>query len=447
MSRCAQTPDRVWQTVRCFPGGLGCCLLGLALSCAAPVYALRLEPGIGLGLEQTSNAALTPQQPRSDTILMSYVGGNLTHVDGHLDTTVSATLNKHDYLQNTFADRRYFKLDAVANWDVRPRELQWHLRNRYFQRPVTTEDSATPDNVQDSNVFSLDGLWRIPASGISTYTLQPEVRRYYYEQQNTDNVQLSLTGRWIYPLHRLTGVGIDLGFRQVDYQQAGVADTRFSRAHLSINAVRPRSHIDISLGVTRVQRNTGSSAGFSGSLEWLFDLTHASRVKTVVSSEITDSSSGSTRIQTDAQGETQTIQVTTDVIRNKRLSLSYLHEDGLARSRLWLDLREILYSDSPNDRKVARLGAELEYPVSPVLVGGVYSRYVRTRLVEQFRTDRLLNVGVHIKYRHTPRLKSSLDLRYQDKQSSNASRTYQDTVIYYEMVYGFGGVYRRTRGG
>ena len=431
-----------WQTI------VRLILVGGLLSVATSAQALRFEPGAGVGIEATSNAALDETNERSDVIAITYVGASLVHNDGPLSGNINASLNKHNYLNDTFDDQRFLKLDAAANWAMVPGELNGSLRDQFFQRPVVAVNSATPNNLQDSNIFTLSAVWNLPSSGVSHFSLIPEFKRFYYEAQATDNTQFSLTGNWQYPMFRLTGIGTNISFREVDYDQPLITDTRFSSLHITLNGKRARSTFDISLGATNVQRDGSEShTGFSGDMTWLAEISRLSKIKTVVASELTDASNGGVSNRLDENGEVIDIQVTTDVIRNKLLSFSYLREDVTLKTRTWIDFREILYSDSPNDRKISRGGIEMDYPISGLLSSGAYLRYTKTRLTQQLRTDKLTTAGFNFRYRHTAKLKSTIDFRLQNKDSSRASQSYHDSTVYYELVYGFGSVYRRARGG
>lgn len=411
--------------------------------------ALVIEPGVGVGVEYTDNAKLDEVNEQSDTIVNTYVGANISHDQGALKSNLSAAFNKHNYLQDSFDDQRYLKLIANADWAMLDNSLIWSLKDQFFQRPVVSTGNLTPNNIQDTNVFSLNAQWHVPVPGISRLTLIPEYKKFYYEVQSTDNQQYGLTASWQYPYFRLTGLGLTASVRTVDYEQPLIADTTFTSFYFNSTGKRARSDFEINLGATNVNREGDQShTGFAGDVLWLLDISSVSKIRTVLSTELTDASNGGVNTRTDpTTGELVNIQVTTDVIRNKLFSFSYLREDGVLKSRVWTDFREVLYSDSPNDRKIGIVGIELDYPLSEHLTSGFYTRYNKTRLTQQLRTDEITTVGLHFKYQHARKLKSTIDIRHQEKDSTAAGRSYSNASIYYEMVYGFGSVYRRSRSG
>ena len=125
----------------------------------------------------------------------------------------------------------------------------------------------TPDNTQDTNVFTFGPAIRWPLSRRQTLSFNPSYRNFYYEEQDTDNQQLSLTASWFYQMYRLTGVGLDSGVTRVDYDdEQRKPDYTISNIHLVVAGRRARSEFE-------------SQNGFSGNLTWLLTLTGHSRLR------------------------------------------------------------------------------------------------------------------------------------------------------------------------
>ena len=139
----------------------------------------------------------------------------------------------------------------------------------------------TPDNTQDTNVFTFGPAIRWPLSRRQTLTFNPSYRNFYYEEQDTDNQQLSLTASWFYQMYRLTGVGLDGGVTRFDYDdEQRKPDYTTSNIHLVVAGRRARSEFDINLGATNIGRDEFESQnGFSGNLTWLLTLTGHSRLR------------------------------------------------------------------------------------------------------------------------------------------------------------------------
>jgi len=190
----------------------------------SPIAGLTFEfqPGVGVGLEYTDNARLSPDETVEDLIAASYVGARVVENDGSLKYDVNAGLNKNNYTKGTFENQRYLNLGARADWDMIKDSFSWFLSDTYSQLPVRSINANNPSNTQDSNVFTFgaDTLIRISARQNLSFT--PMYSQYYYEVLTTDNNQYSLAVNWNYQMFRLTNVGLNLSARKIDYTEKNI---------------------------------------------------------------------------------------------------------------------------------------------------------------------------------------------------------------------------------
>ena len=416
--------------------------------------AVLFEPGIGLGLEYTDNATLSPDATVEDLITVGYVGARLSENEGPFKYDASAAFNKQNYVRDTYEDRRYFNLGARADWEMIQERFNWFLSDRYSQRPINTLDSNTPDNIQDSNFFNFGANIRFPVSARQSFSLTPIFSQYYYEVQSTDNKQYSLAANWNYQMFRLTNVGLSLSTRKINYTETNllgqsIDDTTFTTLGFTFNVQRMRSGFSGSLGSTNVSRENGAeTTGFSGFLNWVADLSSRSKFNTRISTELTDTSTVSSASAEDPTiGDPNDVQITADVVRNSIVSLAYLREDGSLKSSVSANYRELTYSESPLDRIIRGLRAQLNYPVTQLLSGGTYVNYGHTK---QFYTGRIYEdyiIGSNLNYRFTRKLNGVFDATYRRRESNNDTLNYKEFSVFASLVYGFGNVQRPTRAG
>ena len=64
--------------------------------------ALEFEPGVGIGLEYTDNARLTPDNQVDDLIAVGYLGATLKETEGPLTADITASLNHHRYTKDSY---------------------------------------------------------------------------------------------------------------------------------------------------------------------------------------------------------------------------------------------------------------------------------------------------------------------------------------------------------
>lgn len=439
VTNCAMNPGRRNYIVAIAAAGL--CLFSQVVS------AVFFEPGVGLGLEYTDNARLTSEDTVDDLITTGYVGGHVFENEGALKYDARALLNKHNYTQDSYPDKRYFNLGASADWEMVKERFNWFLSDNFSQRTINTLDSNTPDNLQDSNIFTFGANVRVPISARHDFSLVPMFRQFYYEVSNTNNKQYSLAANWNYQMFRSSIVGLSFSTRYVDYFEQVIANTRFTNLGFVSSGTQKRSTYAINLGSTNVKRDTGEeTSGFAGYLRWATDVSSRSKFSTNISTNLTDTSTAGVS-SGGLSGNGDDVQLTTDVVRNSLADMAYIRDDVRVRSRLWLRFNKITYSDSPLDREIRAFGLNASRPITGLLSGGAYANYNHTKQLDSGIIDKRYTVGGNLNYSFSRKIRGLLDLKYRKRDSTSVGRDYDEYSIYASLVYGFGNVGRLTRAG
>jgi hypothetical protein len=422
--------------------------------CGAAVEALEFEPGVGAGVEYTDNARLTPDDTVDDVIAVGYVGARLTDDEGPLKFNASTAFNNQSYTQDTYPDQHYFNLAANADWEMIRDRFDWTVSDYYSQLPINTLDANTPNNLQDSNIFTFGANMVFPLSAQQNLTLTPLYSQYYYEYQLTDNKQFALTANWNYQMYPLTSIGLSLGSRKINYTENNsssntAADTTFTNAAFFASSQRVNSNYSINLGATNVNRDGGGdSTGFAGSINWLSELTSRSKLQALASTDLTDSGSVILNsVKDPISGNPNDVQITTDVIRNTVFGLVYMREDASLDSRIWANYRKVTYSDSPQDQVVREFGVNLNYPITQLLSSGAYTTYTHTKQLNTGRIDKRYKIGGNLRYQLSRKWRSLFDVQYRTKDSTDATQSYDEFSVFASLVYGFGDVYRPSSAG
>ena len=413
------------------------------------VFAVLFEPGIGVGLEYTDNVALTRDDPVDDTITSGYVGARVSENEGALTYDATTSFNNQHYTQDTFSDQHYFNLGASADWEMIKNRFNWFLSNYFNQRPIISTDSNTPDNLENSNIFTFGANIEFPVSARKNFSLIPMFNQYYYEVLPTDNKQFSLAANWDYQMFRLTNVGLNLSVRKINYteQNSGqsIEDTTFTNMAIIFNVQRMRSSYLTNLGATNVKRDNGDeTTGFTGSFNWLTDLSSRSTFETLVSTDLTDTSSEAalTAVGDTASGIGGDVQVTTDVIRSSIINLAYLRKDASLSTRISARYNKLKYSENPLDRIIRDFELRFDYPVTQLLASGAYVNYNRTELLDTNRVDIWSTVGGNLRYNFSRKIHGVFDLMYRKKDSTEPSQNFDEFSVFFSLVYGFGDVLR-----
>lgn len=415
------------------------------------VLAVLFEPGVGVGVEYTDNAALTRDNRVDDVITVGYVGARISEGEGALKYDAATSLNNQHYTQNTFSDQTNFNLRTSADWEMIKNRFNWFLSDIYTQRTINSFGSNTPSNLQDSNAFTLGANIRFPVSARQDYALIPTYSQYYYQDQTTDNKQYALAANWNYQLFRLTNIGFILSAREINYTETNTFgqspdDTTFTNAAITFNTQRVNSTLSANLGVTHAERDNGQgTTGFSGSLSWLANLSSRSKLAASASTSITDTNTVAFSDQ--AIDTSDDVQITTDVVRNSRANLTYSRDDTSFNTRLSAQYNEIKYSDSPLDRIIQYYALELNRPVTELLSSGVYVNYNYTKQVDTNRQDDRYTVGGDLTYSFSRKISGLFDLSYRKKDSTFGPDNYDEFSVFFSVVYGFGNVQRPALSG
>lgn len=412
------------------------------------VSALEIETGVGAGMEYTDNVHLASVDESEDAVTIGYVGATISETGGSVNADANASLRKQHYSKDSYPDKSYFDLGATVDWEMLKQRFSWLLQDYYSQVPVDTLDPNTPDNIQDSNIFTFGANVNFPVSTLQSIVLRPEYRNFYYETLSTDNQQYSLTVNWNYRLTRLTSIGLSASQRVIDYDEPGIAEVTYNSAYLVVSSKRVRSDISADLGMTRVDREDGQSTeAFSGNLSWELNLVRDSSLNLYLSTDLTDSGDTSLRAVVDpSTGNPVIIQVAADVIRNKVMTVGYHRRDGTLASSLTGELHELDYSVSPNDRKIRSLNASLDYPLTALLSSRFFAQYRSSDLIADNRTDNEYSASINLGYRLSRKLRSSIDIRYARAESTLNTRSYREFSAFVSLVYGYGYISRPGRG-
>ena len=411
----------------------------LLLLASSHVQALNLDTGISVGMRYTDNAALRSSNEEDDWIATATVGASLIDDTGPFTASASGSLSHLNYLNDTFGDQDYMSLGAVAAWEQIAGSLVWNARDYYGQTSVNSLGAVTPSNVQNTNVFSVGPDFLFMLSPRNQVNLGLEFLDFYYEDSNADNQQYALTTGWLYQMYPTMAVGLSGGVRDVSYDDN--PDYTSTNLGFVLNGSRPRSTYTVNLGARHIDRDGfDNQDGFSGSIDWLYDMTGKSSVRAYLSSDITDSSGGLYNSLVDPDtGNPANVQTSGDVLTSNIARLTYSRVDSALNSRVWAELRDLDYDDSPNDRDVQEFGALMNYQLSSLITTGLRGNYIRRKEHSPKRTDKEYFLAGTMGYNLSRKLSCNFELRYQKRDSTRSLSEYDEVSAFAGLSYGLGG--------
>lgn len=419
-------------------------LAGIFL-CSFTASAKDIIPSASINMEYTDNATLVPDNEIDELIVSASVGAAIDTGSGPFQFNANTSLRKEHYTRGTFSDRQYFNLATTASWEMLKNRLDWTMQDFFSQQPINSLDPNTPDNTQDTNVFTLGSNIYFPISSRQLVTLQPEYQKFTYDALNIDNQQNSLNVNWNYQMFRTTSVGLRGSVNKVDYAEPAITDNTFRTVSLTVSGQRARSNYNIDLGVTRADRASGQSGerGLTGNMTWLFNLTGYSYVRTTITSRLTNTNNNLLNTSRNPEnGDISNQQISNEILRNSVIRVTYTKDDVTLSSRVWSELSKQDYKLVPLDRDVQAFGVEFNYPLTAVFSIGINTRYNRVELKDADRKDSEYSIGGNLNYRLSRRLRTVFNLKYQDKNSTFDTGDFSEFSVFVSLVYGVGSLSR-----
>lgn len=422
---------------RIWPVSCASAIFAVTFLCGFSVFAVEIKPSASVDLQYTNNGALTPSNEEDDLIVSTTVGAMIDAASGPYQFTADTSFNNKSYTQNTFSDQQYFSLGAVAGWEMVRDRVSWTLQDYFSQQAVISINPDTPDNTQDTNVFTFGANIFQPISGLQSITFKPEYRKFTYDELNTNNQQNSLNVSWNYQMFRVISVGVSGKYNKVDYDNETVVSNTFRTISLTTAGQLARSNFSLAMGNTHVERENGSSErGFSGSLVWLLNVTGYSSFRTFLASDITDSNSQLLSSSSDpSNGDFSNVQISNELFRNSALRITYERKNTLLNSSLWTEFRKQDYETAQIDREVQEFGMALGYPLTSAISANVSTRYTNTELTDLGRKDTQYTIGGGLAYSISRTLSGSFNLNYQDKDSSTDAADFSEASVLVSLAY------------
>lgn len=404
------------------------------------------EPGVGIGLEYTDNARLTRDNKEDDFILLGYVGAKIEEDSGPLSFQATTSLTYENYVDDTFSDQYYYDLNATAAWEMYRERLNWVARDFFTQRLTDSDDRATPNNIENVNIFNFGPAITVPLSRVQKFVINPSFTDYYYEESDTDNQTYSLTADWLVDISATNTVGLGGGVSKTDFEDED-ENPNFvaNNVHGILSGSVARSEYTVNLGYTHIDRDEFKNRSApTGSINWIFRLPGRADARIFAASDLTDSSYTALESALDpGRGDIDTVQISGDVFSDNLLRVMYTKRWPTLKAKLWGDLRDLDYKETPQDREVQGVGLKLDYQARALLSSGLYAQYRRTERTEQDRTDKIYVFGAQLGYQLSRKLRTVLDLQYQDKDSTDNFEEFSEFSALVNLVYGFGEMDRK----
>lgn len=129
-------------------------LAAAAVMAASPAGAWDIDWSLGLGYEHSDNLGRTALDPQSGNTITPFFDIAATEEGDTLRANIVGAFAYDYYTNDDFDSNFVTNLGANLTWAIKPERLLWSLDNYASQQPIDVFATESPDNVQNTNVFS-----------------------------------------------------------------------------------------------------------------------------------------------------------------------------------------------------------------------------------------------------------------------------------------------------
>ena len=231
-------------------------LVAALLSASPSALALQAGANVSLDVTETDNALLDAVNKIDDQIVAGQIDGNISEDAGRLTGAADFSLQRLNYLNNTFDPKTYLGLSSQALWQQISNVLSWRIHDYYSQTSINTFASSTPANTQNVNAFGVNANLGLQLTARQRLTLVPAFDDYSYQSTTNDNRQTGLTAGWSYALSPGMSTSVNGSFKHTDYAAPGGFDNDRKTVSIGLSGTGGRTQYRGDVGLTRVDRDT-----------------------------------------------------------------------------------------------------------------------------------------------------------------------------------------------
>lgn len=362
----------------------------------------------------------------------------------NLRTNIFLDASYENYSKNTIADRTLATLNSNITWLIMPERLSWVVEDYYGQISQNILAANSPNNQQNVNVVSTGPDASLRLGPVDSLTTSLRVGKYNAEQvlptdPNPDsNRYYGLLG-WRHTASATTNLSLNYdSMRRVFQDTTTNTNYDLHNIYFRVESRRTaRSTVSIDLGKSRVVLD-GFNAIDGNLVRALYTrrMGVASNLQIRANSLLTDTSNA---ILSSGGVSSVTTPIGTigasNIYRLKEVEATYTQQQGYISNRLRLFAQRQNYEGSLLDLDRAGVNLDLGFGLTDTLSGVVFGSYTNSHYIDQLFIDRDGQVGVRFAYRSRPRVLFGLEARKTNRNSSDATRNYDENRLIVSIAY------------
>lgn len=410
---------------------------------ALGAHATELSYSVGYAAEHTSNVRRSSLLEEEETINTVLAGFDYREQGREFQARLAASAEYRHYRRQTYADESLFFLDGTVVWSPAP-YFSWTVADSYRNVPISRNLPDTPENRDNTNVFSTGPTFNWRLTPTDTLTTEARYGRFDAEEIEIDNDRYSGALRWLHQHSTVSQTSLNYEYLSVDYEDdVGNFDYKRQDVFYRGQFQRSRNELALDLGWIAIRRDRLPDVdGSLLRLSFARPIASARRMGVTLTAQYSDTAfdlapSGvvAPSPATVAGPRTAPEALTGEIYYTRRADV---YMSSTASPLPWsvaAFAREIDYEETGNDARDAGGLLELTYLRSASLSFVAYSQYTRTDYLPADRSDRDQISGLRVNKRLRRSLQLSLEAQRAERRSTEELQSYTDDRWFLRLIY------------
>lgn len=399
---------------------------------------VTLEVGAGY----SDNVARTDGSTVDETLGTIGLGADLSREDGRLTGSLLGYVQFVTYLDDTFDDALYGRVDLGGAYEIVPGVLSWVLEDTWGQARRDEFATPSPDNEENINYLATGPDLRIRLAERTQAKLSGRYAMTTYADTPRDYTSLGGDLGLDHGLSETSTLGLALRGARVEYDDSNVgSDYSVREAALTYKAQGARTELTAEAGTTTL-RDQGQKLDNP-----LFRLTAKRKVATAstltvnIGQEFTDSGrwfrdSGSLAPGGPDTDNPNDILSSGGAFENRYLGLGWATAKPRTQFSVGLAFRQEDYvDDSDLDRDVFEVNADLSRRMTQTLTFSAQARFEREVFDNGALDDDRLWLNIGLAWDVTGRTFVRLNWEYNSDDSNVTTRTFSENVYWLRIGF------------
>ncbi|RUM92154.1 MAG: hypothetical protein DSZ28_09885 [Thiothrix sp.] len=233
-------------------------LVGLLSLLLHTAVAKEFIPRLGVSVEQNDNINKTRDNPEEGTVVTPYFGFVYEDQGPQLDASVDFEVRNERYTNSLLGNQNLFSIDSYIDWVFLPNRFIWAIEDVSNTQRITAFDTATPDNLQNFNVFTT-GPDYIFSSATYEGLLKLRFGDVSYSDAGPDNQRIIASASAKRLVNEYSSLGLSSAISFVDYEEEFRSDDGYDIGFVGATYERelPYGTFEVNTGVNWVAYDNG----------------------------------------------------------------------------------------------------------------------------------------------------------------------------------------------